>query len=527
MSERVSNVVVVVVDGGDDRQVRALRPGRVIALPSGLWVLDQVQPVAVVLDPSPDRVPGPGDSRVHRVVSWGRLPPPPHLAGVDQGEPASVCADAQALWVQQHPGGPLLRVGIDGVEASVWTRGRRLTAAAGASAWCTAGPRRQELVRGAGARPLDAAGGDAAGGEGGLAMGSDWLLRADADGRVQKVFTDAPVRSVRTTEQAVWVQLDVAPFSLRHLGVGTYEVSWSNRWVPLPLEGNLPNQVQAASGQRQAPDAPVRPVEGDGTWHGYPYEPRGQDVAAAGHLWRLGWREPAPGDAGAEEDAGGVGVHRAARRAGCTLATAFDPDHAYEQGARPVCTIELAVRGVQAVASAGQHLVVLAHCDAELEGAPAHRTGPHVLALNPRGGTAGEPGGEQVRVWLSPHEVDISAFCWPLRPEPLDADSYARQVLADWGGLDTFWHGEDGVRPLAQGMSGSRVRLVGQWPHTHLECTFDFAPYPGLRLRRRVPLFDELGAIAHPEDAEIGLMEDLETGNPPPADRARDGVLDV
>ncbi|WP_432507236.1 hypothetical protein [Kineococcus arenarius] len=40
-------------------------------------------------------------------------------------------------------------------------------------------------------------------------------------------------------------------------------------------------------------------------------------------------------------------------------------------------------------------------------------------------------------------------------------------------------------------------------------------------------LFDERGAIAHPEDADIVLMEDLETGNLPPAERAQDGVLDV
>ena len=45
--------------------------------------------------------------------------------------------------------------------------------------------------------------------------------------------------------------------------------------------------------------------------------------------------------------------------------------------------------------------------------------------------------------------------------------------------------------------------------------------------RGRVELFDEVGRIEYPEYADVGLMEDLDTDRIPPAERARDGVLDM
>lgn len=54
-----------------------------------------------------------------------------------------------------------------------------------------------------------------------------------------------------------------------------------------------------------------------------------------------------------------------------------------------------------------------------------------------------------------------------------------------------------------------------------------FEPFPGLVLRRRVPLFDELGRIEQPEYASVYLMEDLATGAVPPASEAHNGILDI
>lgn len=76
-------------------------------------------------------------------------------------------------------------------------------------------------------------------------------------------------------------------------------------------------------------------------------------------------------------------------------------------------------------------------------------------------------------------------------------------------------------------MSAGQARLVGSWPATQLERTFAFDGRPGLRLRRLVPLYDELGRIHEPEFTDIHLMEDLETGALPLAGEAVDGVVDV
>ena len=95
--------------------MRDLRPSRLIERTSGLCAVDDVQPVAAVLDPLT------GD--VRRIVSWRDLPPAP------LGESgARVLGDGTSLWTQQTADGPLLRVGLDGVATAAWTGGLMLAA---------------------------------------------------------------------------------------------------------------------------------------------------------------------------------------------------------------------------------------------------------------------------------------------------------------------------------------------------------------------------------------------------------------
>ncbi|MCI3922132.1 hypothetical protein MO973_18045 [Paenibacillus sp. TRM 82003] len=79
----------------------------------------------------------------------------------------------------------------------------------------------------------------------------------------------------------------------------------------------------------------------------------------------------------------------------------------------------------------------------------------------------------------------------------------------------------------AAGASGSAAAVSGSWPHTHLELTCRLSDYPGLLLRRREPLFDELGRIAPAPHVGADLMDALETHNLPPAGAAVDGVVDI
>ncbi|WP_369054900.1 hypothetical protein [Kineococcus terrestris] len=466
--------------------MRTLRPGRLFTTTAGVWVLDEVQPVAAVLDPA--------DGGLRRLVSWTRLPPPP------PGRAAVVRADDEALWVQNDPRGPLLRVPVEEPGTAVWAGGLTLSVAAGSSAWCTSVPPAQEIVHGAGAAPVGWAG-----------MGT--LLRADADGRVQRVVTDHPLRGLRTGAEAVWAQLDVEPWSLRELGAGAHEVVWSSRWVPLPRTGDLPEQVNAEDGQEAVPDDTVLEHVGDGFWHGYAFDPRssvdsGTAVRAGRWTWRTG-RYVSEGDdpdsgrrvvAAAFPTPGGVGAGGAG---GAGAGAAGLIDLAGDARSRVV-----------AATAAGDRLVVVVADDQ----APSRVLAVDATTRSVQPWPIGnEPGGE----------LDITAACWPLHPRPMDADSYTRQVLQDWSRLEDYWHGPAGTQPLAAGMSAVQVRLVGPWPTTRLECTFAFAPYRGLRLRRRLALFDELGAIAVPEHAQIHLMEDLDTRHLPPLQDAVDGVLDI
>lgn len=69
--------------------------------------------------------------------------------------------------------------------------------------------------------------------------------------------------------------------------------------------------------------------------------------------------------------------------------------------------------------------------------------------------------------------------------------------------------------------------MVGSWPDTELHVTFDYAPRPGRRLRRTVPLFDELGRQVAPEYATIHLMEALDTKDIPDDTAPDTEYLDV
>ncbi len=184
--------------------MRALRPNRVLDLPSGLWVLDAFQPVAAILDP---------DGTVRRLVSWPELPP---ALRIEPWPAPRVCSDGSGLWTQQQSSGPLVRVGVDGVTTTAWTGGLLLAACGPDVVWCGPEPRRQELVDGPDPHP-------AGGG------GTDRLLRVAADGACASVFVDRPVRALSTDAQGLLVQVDLDGWTLEHLGAelcGDCSTSW-------------------------------------------------------------------------------------------------------------------------------------------------------------------------------------------------------------------------------------------------------------------------------------------------------------
>ena len=456
----------------DTAAVRALRPDRLVLLRSGLWVVDRTQPVAAVLDPA--------TGAVRHVVSWAALPPPAALE--DLWPPARVVGDGASLWVQQGVGTPVVRVDVDGIVVAAWPDGAWLAACGPTGAWCTSSPPQQVLVRDD--DPLE------------LGLLPDRLLHVAPDGTVTTVPTDRPVRSVRATPDALEVRLDDDPATLHELGAGTAELEPSQRVVRLPWSEPLPASLSVGDA---APPVGVDELDDDhdavrdgGRWHAPWCDHDEPGLPAVGLVWHLGW----DGDPDVGELRSAQGLHRRC------VAVATRPDGT---GAR---RWDLGGGAVRGAAAAGERLAVTVD-RGTWRPAPTAPAPAEVVALDPRSGA--------LAVLLPGDAVDVTGLGWPLGPRPLDADSYVAQVLRT--------HDDGGS--LGSGTSEVVVRVVGAWPDTALEWSFLHDSRRGLLLRRRVPLFDELGRVTPPQYAGVHLDEDLATGALPPAAAARDGVLEV
>jgi hypothetical protein len=104
-----------------------------------------------------------------------------------------------------------------------------------------------------------------------------------------------------------------------------------------------------------------------------------------------------------------------------------------------------------------------------------------------------------VETVLGPDVVDISSWCWPLVPEPVDPWAYVE-------------HWCDKLQLQAPRWT---VTAEGRWPDTDLVVVLGHRSLPGVRLRRRFPLYDELGRQAPPEYVVIHIEEELATAGPP------------
>lgn len=427
----------------------------------------------------------PVTGEVRRVVSWAELPPAP--TGSAWPGPR-VLGDGSSLWVQREASGPLVRVGPHGVTFAVWTRDMHLAACGPGVAWCRRQPPDQVLVHGADAHPVSN-------------PRPDRLLRVDAAGQCVTVEAPSTVRWVQAEPGALLVEVDVPPWHLNHLGQQTYEVVWATRWLRLPWDAALPDEITVETYGLPVGDGPIRRDDDGGGAHTVWHEPDEERAAVHGGGGRQ-WHVGAPMDARLRRGRGYREVIASVTDAGSRT---------------PVRGWRLGDGEVWAAAPVGERLAVAV---ARGSRTVHHRMPVDVVAL--------EPDSANVQVLLAGNSVDVTERCWPLVSRPLDADSYCRQVLAANRSIDDYWQDSDGARtPLSDGISHAQTRLAGTWPDTCLEWTFAFEPYPGLVLRRRVPLFDELGRVSNPEYASVYLMEDLDTGALPPASAAENGILEI
>ena len=112
---------------------RFLRPRYAFFAAAHLWVVDERQPVAALIDPHTESLVG--------LAAWTDLPPAPPGSG-----PAQISADKSGLWIQNHRDGPLVHIGIGGIDRSEYTEGHHLICAGRAGAWCMTTTRRNNDI---------------------------------------------------------------------------------------------------------------------------------------------------------------------------------------------------------------------------------------------------------------------------------------------------------------------------------------------------------------------------------------------
>jgi len=120
---------------------RALRPRHVHFAANYLWIVDETQPVAALLEPD--------TYEVQKIVEWSALPARP--PGTRAGE---IVSDDHGLWVQSHSEGPLVRVTPNGIEHAEYTEHHVLLCAGPTGAWAVSLPhKRNDVARTRDTRP--------------------------------------------------------------------------------------------------------------------------------------------------------------------------------------------------------------------------------------------------------------------------------------------------------------------------------------------------------------------------------------
>lgn len=302
---------------------------------------------------------------------------------------------------------------------------------------------------------------------------TDRLLRVDGNGRTTTVRTQGLIRRVQSGPDALLVELAVPP-TTGSATTGTF------RWVQLPWDAEVPHELSVAEHGVPEGSEPVPDSLAYRHFTRHRGAPRTTPrVTTDEHGWQLGWVQ--------EDPRRGL-----SRRP--LVATAHTAD------GEEVRRWDLGQGTALGTVSLGDRLAVTVARDGG---------GSEVLVL--------DPATSEVTTLLATDTVDTTGLGWPLVPRPVEADSYAEQVRAH----------NDHMDPSEDQNSDARATLLGHWPDTALQWTFRLTSRPGLLLRRRVPLFDDLGRVAEPVHAAIHLLETVQSGGVPPAEDAVDGVLDL
>lgn len=336
-----------------------------------LWVVDEFQPVAAVLDPT--------SGAVERLVSWTELPPPP-VSFAPWYFGWRVFGTGDGVWVQPFRDGPVGLVGPGGLVHARPSEGLRLAEADTRGAWCIPQNSPRDLSP------------------------SRALLLIRPNGTMVHLRAQTPVRAVRTTPKGVCVRVDRPP-AHRQDAVDTTERDQQAAWLHLPAHEAIPEQLTLA-GHRSGPPASSgrRQLGGSRSVFLRPVHapPRGHAPETPGLCWGAGWRREEP----ARQD---------------VVATGHVPASGVEQ-----CRFALGGPAtVTALIGSGGFMWVALR---RARWVSPYVSGPvELLRLDPASG--------QSEVVLPADSLGITEHCWPRPGKPVEADSYAQHQLQAFEGL--------------------------------------------------------------------------------------------
>jgi hypothetical protein len=459
---------------------RWFRPARILSSGDIVWLVDESRPAAVAIR---------GDELDLTLWADGGLPDDGPRA-VSDGLGGIVVQDASSVtWVGSRAG-----------SAPVGSDELFLSAADGEFAWLVDGGTPDYEIPG---MPDSLVEMDDSVPDGSGAEQGGRLVAVSRSGRRSEIATDLPVRAVEIDGDEVVVIFAERPVAHERNYGWTMEYPTSELRVTRGqiLSGSLSGApTRRVNSPDFDPDDMFDVSGGDGTirWAWLETDPRvvlRHGVRAAGLIWWVG------------ADREGDAINRRVLIRG----------HDRETG-RTVLSVDGGLGLVGEVGAVGDELWIVVSRQRLLR--VANSRGVEVIAVS---------GDGAVRSVHAPNSIDISATRPEMgaRPNNDEIDAAIEAIRSQFDHVESYWRDNDGnIHPLADGITEPGVEVRGDWPDTTVAVLVRHPSRPGL-LRRTFAVFDERGQVIDHEYADIGLMEDLDTGYLTPATEAVDGVLEI
>ena len=230
---------------------RFLRPKFLVPVNDRLWAVDELQPVAAVLDPV--------EARLERVVSYPELPAPP-VTFAPWFDGWRVLGSSAGLWVQPSRDGPVTLINEGGLVHASYSAGTRLQQATTAGAWCAPQFVAQSVPDATTTSPQ-------------RPLRPTRLLLIRPDGTPLTLAVDRPVHELRADVDGVYASV--------------YE---GQKWIRLSsADTSVRVDEQANVTPPASPARLCNGTSGPGSpWHTPPFNGDGGPLAG-GMRWEFGW----------------------------------------------------------------------------------------------------------------------------------------------------------------------------------------------------------------------------------------------